>query len=291
MSPLLLGAALGGAAMYFFDPDRGRRRRALVRDKTVSASTCVRDFVDAGTRDLKKRGSAVTGRLHSLVNKRKASDDVLAERVRSKMGHHVIHPGAIDVYAAGGKVTLNGSILAHEHEELLEAMSQVPGVADIVDQLAVYETAEGISELQGDRKAARSRVTRPRTWAPGTQLLASTAVALFLLRRSSRLRGLLYLAAGAAALARLTPQEQLQHLADTAAPEAFDAPEVSEARRGFEEISYSATAAVGFATPAPTRYQSTRRVTSITAASTEKTRIAPSSRLWSSERSSAYSIV
>jgi osmotically-inducible protein OsmY len=237
MSPLLLGAALGGAAMYFFDPDRGRRRRALVRDKTVSASTCVSSFVDAGTRDLKSRGTAVTGRLRSLVGKRKATDDVLIARVRSKMGHHVIHPGAIDVYASEGKVTLNGSILAHEHEELLEGLRQVPGVTDIVDQLAVYETAEGISELQGGRKRPQPGTLSPKTWAPGTQLLAGAAAALFLLRHSSKLRGLLYLAAGAAALARLTPQEQLQHLADTAAPEAFDAPEVSEARRVVEEIS------------------------------------------------------
>jgi len=218
MSPLLFGAALGGAAMYFFDPDRGRRRRALVRDKTVSASNCVTSFVDAGTRDLKHRGSVMTGRVRSLFSKRKASDGVLVERVRAKMGHHVAHPGAIDVYASGGQVRLNGSIFAHERDELIEGVSQVPGVKDIIDQLAIYETAQGISELQGGRKPQPRSGVLPQTWAPGTQLVAGTAMTLFLLRRSSKLRGLLYLAAGAAALVRLTPQEQLQHLADTPAP-------------------------------------------------------------------------
>lgn len=39
MAPLLLiGAAVGGAAMYFFDPDRGRRRRALLRDQALKAA-------------------------------------------------------------------------------------------------------------------------------------------------------------------------------------------------------------------------------------------------------------
>ena len=220
MSPLLFGAALGGAAMYFFDPDRGRRRRALVRDKAVSASTCLTSFVNAGTRDLKHRGSVVTGRARALFSKRKASDGVLVERVRAKMGHHVGHPGAIDVYASDGRVTLNGSILAHEHEELIEGVGQVPGVKDIIDQLAIYETAQGISELQGGRKLSQRSGVLPQTWKPGTQLIAGTAVTLFLLRKSSRIRGLFYLVAGAAALARMTPQEQMQHIAGTSAPEA-----------------------------------------------------------------------
>ena len=233
MSPFLLGAALGGAAMYFFDPDRGRRRRALVRDKTVSATHCARDFVDAGTRDLKNRGTALTGRVKSTFIRRPATDHILAERVRSVMGHHVAHPGAIDVYASGGKVTLNGSILAHEHDELVEAIRAVHGVTDIVDEVSVYETAEGISELQGGRMPRERSAFSPRTWSPGTQLLAGGAVGLYLLRKSSKLRGLAYLLAAGAALMRLTPQEQLQHIAEG---EAEPAAKARDTRRPLEEL-------------------------------------------------------
>ena len=51
MAPLLLfGAALGGAAMYLLDPDRDRRRRALLRDQAVKATSNVKDVLDAGVR-------------------------------------------------------------------------------------------------------------------------------------------------------------------------------------------------------------------------------------------------
>lgn len=234
MSPFLLGAALGGAVMYFYDPDRGRRRRALVRDKTLSASHCARDFVDAGTRDLKNRGVALTGRVKSAFIRRPATDQVLAERVRSVMGHHVTHPGAIEVYASAGQVTLNGSILAHEHDELVEAISAVHGVTDIVDELSIYETAEGISELQGGGRPRGRNAMSPRTWSPGTQLLAAGALGLYLLRKSSKLRGLAYLLAAGAALMRLTPQQQLQQIAEAGEPEP--AAKERDTRRPLEEL-------------------------------------------------------
>ena len=128
MAPLLfIGAAIGGAAMYFFDPDRGRRRRALVRDQAVRAQSNVRDMVDAGTRDLKNRGTVMLGRTRSLVTRRKPTDSVLAERVRSKMGRYVAHPGAIEVTAVDGEVTLKGSLFAHEHADLLDAVQGIAG--------------------------------------------------------------------------------------------------------------------------------------------------------------------
>ncbi len=46
-------------------------------------------------------------------------------------------------------------MLAHEHDELLEAVRGVFGVTDIVDRLAVHKTAEDIPELQGGRRRPR----------------------------------------------------------------------------------------------------------------------------------------
>jgi hypothetical protein len=195
--------------MYYYDPEKGRRRRALVRDKAVKASSNVRQFVDDGTRDLKNRGSAITGRVKSLITRRKGTDDVLVARVRSHMGRHVAHPGAIDVSAADGQVTLNGSILAHEHDGLIEAVGRVPGVTDVVDQIGVYETAEGISELQGGRG---SQPGAQKNWAPGTRLVASaagTTLTLYALTRSNRFAGFVTLVTGIALLARSTTNRPL----------------------------------------------------------------------------------
>lgn len=236
MAPLILiGAALGSAAMFFFDPQQGRRRRALVRDKVVKAETCVRDFVDAGTRDLASRGSAIRGRIGSRFTKKSATDDVIAERVRSKMGRYVAHPGAIEVSVAAGRATLSGAVLAHEHVELLEAVRSVPGIEDVSDQLGVYETAAGISELQSTGRQ-RDGTGVPRTWAPGTQLIAGSALTLFLLRHSKRARALLLIAAGAAALMRLTPSEQLQHLASGRGDESDRMPRNEQTESRAEEV-------------------------------------------------------
>ena len=225
MAPLLLfGAALGGAAMYLLDPDRGRRRRALLRDQAVKATSNVKDVLDAGVRDLANRGSAATGRLRSLFKRRAATDDVLVERVRSKLGRYVGHPGAIDVAASNGHVTLSGSVLRHEHDELLQAVRDVAGVSDIADQLAVHDTAEGVSELQGGRQRRGELAELLQdNWAPGTRIVAGaagTTMALYALRGG--VVGLVIGAAGALILLRTTTNKPFRRLAGMRTHRAID---------------------------------------------------------------------
>ena len=50
MQPKSRGGGTGGAAMYLLDPDRGRRRRALLRDQAAKATSNVKDVLDAGVR-------------------------------------------------------------------------------------------------------------------------------------------------------------------------------------------------------------------------------------------------
>ena len=225
MAPLLLfGAALGGAAMYLLDPDRGRRRRALLRDQAAKATSNVRDVLDAGGRDLANRGSAATGRLRSLFKRRTVTDDVLMERVRSKLGRYVGHPGAIEVAASDGRVTLSGSVLKHEHDELLQAVRGVAGVNDVVDQLVAHDTAEGISELQGGReRGGELPELLQDNWAPGTRIVAGaagTTMALYALRGG--LVGLVLGTAGALILLRSTTNKPFRRLAGMGGHRAID---------------------------------------------------------------------
>ena len=52
-------AGLGAALMYIFDPDRGKRRRALIRDKVEAAGNKLSDKVEKIGRDISNRAYGV----------------------------------------------------------------------------------------------------------------------------------------------------------------------------------------------------------------------------------------
>jgi hypothetical protein len=58
---LLMGLGVGAALMYFLDPDGGRRRRALARDKAVGLSNDARERLSGAAQDISNRA---TGMLH-----------------------------------------------------------------------------------------------------------------------------------------------------------------------------------------------------------------------------------
>ena len=58
-SGFLLGAGIGAGVMYVFDPRQGRRRRALARDKVVSALTRSERAIGATARDMANRARGV----------------------------------------------------------------------------------------------------------------------------------------------------------------------------------------------------------------------------------------
>jgi osmotically-inducible protein OsmY len=64
-------------------------------------------------------------------------DPILVARVRAQIGHVVSQPGTIAVTAYQGRVTLSGSIPAHEMERLLSAVASVAGVTAVVNRLEV----------------------------------------------------------------------------------------------------------------------------------------------------------
>ena len=52
---LIGGVGLGATLMYMFDPDRGKRRRALVQDKVIAAGHKAEDLTGKMTRDVRNR--------------------------------------------------------------------------------------------------------------------------------------------------------------------------------------------------------------------------------------------
>ncbi len=180
MTPItksLASAALGAAVMFWLDPNGGRRRRSLARERIGSVGHDLNQTLSAAGRDLGHRAKGMGAQIRSRFSRDRVSDQVLAERVRSALGRAVSHPSAIDVSTTrDGWVRLNGAILAREYPELLDAVCSVRGVREICDELAVYEDSAGIPELQGGRPRKRRRLALFRqSWPPFVRILAGVS--------------------------------------------------------------------------------------------------------------------
>ena len=146
---LVGGLGLGAALMYVFDPDRGQRRRALIRDKVDAAAHKMSNAAEKASRDLSNRAYGMVAETKSIFRHEEVSDDVLVDRVRSRLGRIPEHIGALDIDANNGVLTLRGEILADELPKVLRAARFVRGVKDVENQLKVHDTAEHVSALQG----------------------------------------------------------------------------------------------------------------------------------------------
>ena len=70
---LLLAVGTGALLMYLLDPQQGRRRVALVRDKAVRLAHKGSDLTDAGTRDLAQRATGFAAGLRAVLRRRARS--------------------------------------------------------------------------------------------------------------------------------------------------------------------------------------------------------------------------
>lgn len=203
----LSGAAIGAVAMYLSDPDRGRRRRAIARDKMVSMMHRSSEAIDVASRDLNNRLQGLRAQTNRMLRQRRVSadDQTLAERVRSKIGRAVTHPHAIKVHVQQGCAILSGPILAGEKQQLLEAVRTVEGITEIDDALQVHETPVGVPALQGEGKLRQGRASiMQANWPPAWSAIAAVgggALAYYGLSRRSAL-GTATAAAGIGLLVR-----------------------------------------------------------------------------------------
>jgi uncharacterized membrane protein len=181
---LFAGVVVGAGAMYFLDPDRGARRRSLLRDRGVHAGHKLGHGFAATARDTKNRALGAAAELRGRFRQDQADDEVLHERVRSAIGRVVSHPSAISVTVSQGGVTLSGHVLADEVDALTQRVGRVRGVEEVRNELQIHSHADGIPALQGSGSAPEGR----ENWAPATRLLVGSAGGLMALK-GSRIRG------------------------------------------------------------------------------------------------------
>jgi hypothetical protein len=179
---VLIGAAAGSALMYLLDPNGGRRRRALVRDRMTGATRKTRDGLTAAARDISNRASGIAAATRGRWSDNNFSNSKLVDRVRSKLGRASSHPHAIAVEAADGVVTLRGPVLASEVQRVLATVAAVRGVVGVRNDLEPHASAAGVPSLQGEGKVSNPlRTTRSLV---GIGMIATGAVMAFKRRRS-----------------------------------------------------------------------------------------------------------
>jgi hypothetical protein len=192
LSTLAIGAALGAVTMFMFDPNKGRRRRALVRDQGRRSLMNVGHLLHVSARDLGHRTRGLRATVRRFFKGNRVADDlVLIERVRAKMGRVVSHPHAIQIGARNGCVTLSGPILPDEAQPLLDTVRSVWGVSGIEDHLVIFDRPDSIPSLQGGRRnvsSAQSERGMGSSIARVAAILAGGALALFAVRAQGAAR-------------------------------------------------------------------------------------------------------
>jgi osmotically-inducible protein OsmY len=135
MFQLILVAIGGLAAMFFLDPDRGTRRRALARDRTAGLIRRAQEVSARLQRRVVSDAYGASQRLThpALTQDTPPNDAALAQKVMTELfrDRHV-PKGSINVSAENGIVQLRGQV---EHpEQILEIegrVRRIPGVADV----------------------------------------------------------------------------------------------------------------------------------------------------------------
>jgi gas vesicle protein len=78
---VLLSAAVGAAAAYLLDPDRGRTRRARARDKAIAATSTMSDTFGGKSRHWTNVARGYLAEARTLFERgRRAAQDTAAHR-------------------------------------------------------------------------------------------------------------------------------------------------------------------------------------------------------------------
>ncbi|MEO6195001.1 MAG: BON domain-containing protein [Thermoanaerobaculia bacterium] len=168
-----IGAGLGAGLMYLLDPQGGRGRRALARDKSVSA---LKNGGKAAAKTSRQLGNKSKELVSQAGSKLRQSDLVenggaLLEQVQRKVRRAVSHPTAIEAAVEEGRVILNGFILASELAGLLAVIEAIEEVTEVQNQLEIHELAADLAAFRSSgAKRWKGPATRVLTGGTGSAL-------------------------------------------------------------------------------------------------------------------------
>lgn len=138
----VLGALVGAGLMFLLDPDRGRRRRARLRDKFIHGAHEAEDLGDAAAssaRHFRNRARGVVAETRSRFRESRVEDSVLEGRLRAELGRLVQPVGDIRAEVMDGSVRLTGTVDPHDEERIVDGLRRLPGVKSLHNQLRPRE--------------------------------------------------------------------------------------------------------------------------------------------------------
>lgn len=135
----LTSLGLGAALMYWLDPQHGRRRRVDLRNRTVSFANQGVRALDIATRDLENRARGFAAEAKSMLSREEPTDETIVQRARSRLGRACSYPSLIETSCHEGRLVVGGPVLSKERQQVLSAMSRVPGVRVVESRLRPYD--------------------------------------------------------------------------------------------------------------------------------------------------------
>ncbi|HYZ92880.1 MAG TPA: BON domain-containing protein [Actinomycetota bacterium] len=146
MAILGLGAAIGAVLSYFFDPDRGRGRRAKFRDMTTSRARRAADDARKMRLRAENKAQGIQAELTPRRMETVPNDPTLAQKIQSEVLRD-FPKGKINVNVEEGYVVLRGELEQPDQIKALEAaVANVPGVVGV----------ENLTHLPGTPAPGRS---------------------------------------------------------------------------------------------------------------------------------------
>jgi hypothetical protein len=140
----LSGAIAGAAAVYFFDPERGRARRALAIDWSRARLRRGWRAINHFSKQTSSSAAAFPQRMVQLrsTRPRPADDLTLRDRVESEVFRNPDLPkGRINFDVESAVVTIRGQVdNAYQIANVEKAVLKVPGVAGVENLLHVVGT-------------------------------------------------------------------------------------------------------------------------------------------------------
>lgn len=139
---LLAGLGIGAALMYLLDPDRGARRRSLLRDKAARASRVAGRGVVDRANDVRNRTQGQVAELRASFANDQLDDDQLVARVRAELGHRVDRARSIEIAAHDGAITIRGQVPPDGADDIVAAVRRVRGVKEVNNELEIRSAAD-----------------------------------------------------------------------------------------------------------------------------------------------------